>query len=79
MTEMKLTPYEQDWLDREILRRLAELDSLFGLSKKEHRAVENKLRRWGVRYLRFDRVHHGELGEFERNELNHDWDCILFS
>ena len=79
MQEPTLTPHEQDWLDREILRRLAELDSLFGLSQEERRSAENKLRRWGGRYLRFDRVDHCELGEFEREELNYDWDCILFS
>ena len=63
MTEMKLTPHEQDWLDREILRRLAELDSLFGLSDKEKHLVENKLRRFGERFLRDRRIERGELGE----------------
>jgi hypothetical protein len=79
MTEIQLTPHEQDWLDREILRRLAELDSLFGLSKKERRAVENKLRRWGERILRDHRAERGELGEAEKKQLRWDGDLWMFS
>lgn len=79
MQEIQLTPHEQDWLDREVLRRLAELDSLFGLSDTERRVSEQKLRRWGERLLKNRRIERGELGEEARERLYWERDLLMFS
>jgi len=45
------TARELDWLDREVKRRLAELDSMFCLSESEWSACEQRLQRRGLEVL----------------------------
>ena len=78
MQKITLHPRALDWLDRELLRRLAELDALVWLSDAERSSVERKLRRWGLRFLRSHCVDCREPGDIEREELRREWNYILY-
>ena len=77
MQQITLTAKSLDWLERELLRRLAELDALVWLSDAERCTVERKLRRWGMRFLRSHCVDCREPGDIEREELRREWNYIL--
>jgi len=72
------TKRELDWLDREVEGRLAELDSMFGLSESEWLACEKRLRSRGLEVIRKRRIGDGKWYRSfrERGQLSSELDEV---